>query len=321
MGADLLSDALTDLRADAVVTGHFSMTAPWAILKPGVAGAPFRTCVGRPFYVVVQGMAPVYVEPGDFVLLPHGHEHILASALDVEPVAFDLLMANKGIRPRMDTPLEFSAGGGGEVSDLYTGIVLFREVMRHPLLASLPALIHVRAADRAVAPWLANTLKSFIQESMAAAPGWAIAAARLADVLFVQLLRSHLMASEERTGWLCGLADPQIGKAIALMHRQPGNGWEVATLADAAGMSRTRFCARFTELVGETPIGHLTSYRMFLASGELVGGKRRLVEVAERIGYTSEKAFARAFRRWAGVPPQRYARDARAQYERARNGG
>jgi AraC-like DNA-binding protein len=320
MTTDLLSDVLTDLRADAVVTGRFTLSAPWAIRKPAVAGAPFRTCAGSPFFLVVAGAAPVHVEPGDFVLLPHGDEHVMASSLDEPPVPFDTLMADKGIRPRFDTPLEFVAGGGGATSDLYTGIVIYRDIVRSPLFSVLPPLIHVRANDAAVAPWLASTLQSFIEESMACQPGWAVAATRLADVLFVQLLRAHLQSSANHTGWLRGLTDAQIGRAMALMHRDPRRDWQLASLAAEAGMSRSRFCARFAELVGETPIGHLTAYRMYLASGELTHGKLRLIEIAERVGYTSEKAFARAFHRWSGMAPRRYARNAQNLYDLARHG-
>lgn len=311
MATDLLSDILADLRADSVVTGRFTLSAPWAIRKPAVSGAPFRMGAGRPFYLAVAGEPAVYVEPGDFVLLPHGHEHVLASSLDEPPVPFDSLMADKGIQPRFDTPLEFAAGGGGETSDLYTGIVGYRDIIRSPLFSVLPPLIHVRANDPAVAPWLSSTLQSFIQESMSCQPGWAIAAARLADVLFVQLLRAHLQSSANHTGWLRGLADPQIGRAMAMMHREPARDWTVATLAGASGMSRSRFSARFTELVGDTAIGHLTAYRMYLASGDLTHGKFKLIEIAERAGYTSEKAFARAFHRWSGMAPRRYARSTR----------
>ncbi|WP_322049230.1 AraC family transcriptional regulator [Paraburkholderia sp. J67] len=309
MATDLLSDILADLRADAVVTGRFTLSAPWAIRKPAVTGATFRTAAGSPFWITVAGEAPVRVEPGDFVLMPHGHEHVMASSMNEAPVPFDDLMADKGIRPRFDTPLEFAAGGGGATTELYTGIVMHRDRLRSPLFSVLPPLIHVRANDPAVAPWLVSTLQSFIEESMSCQPGWAVAASRLADVLFVQLLRAHLQSTANDPGWLRGLADPQIGRALALMHREPRTNWTVAGLAAASGMSRSRFSERFMDVVGDTPIGHLTAYRMYLASGELKRGRCTLIEIAEKVGYTSEKSFARAFHRWAGLPPRRYARD------------
>jgi AraC-like DNA-binding protein len=320
MAVDQLSDILADLRADAVVTGHFSLAAPWAFLKPAVDGVVFRTGFGEPFYITVEGMGPVRVEPCDFLLLPHGHQHVLASSPDVKPVPFDDLMESQGIRPSFDTPLRFSAGGGGSVSDLYTGIVVYREAVRSPLFSVLPPLIHVPANNPAMEPWLVNTLTAFISESMSCRPGWAVAAARLADVLFVQLLRAHLGSAVSHTGWLRGLMDPHIGKAIALLHRHPERDWTVDALAAAAGMSRSRFSARFVELVNETPIGHLTSYRMYLASDALRHSERRLIDIAESVGYASEKAFIRAFRHWSGMAPRQYARHARHPYDMARAG-
>lgn len=311
MATDLLSGALADLRADAVVTGHFSLTAPWAFDKPAVEGAVFRTGFGEPYIISVEGMAPLRVEPGDFVLLPHGHAHVLASAAGVAPERFDDLVARAGIRPSFDTPLRLNAGGGGAVCDLYTGIAFYREAVRNPLFSVLPPLIHVRKHDAAVGSWLADTLMSFIRESMACQPGWAVAAARLADVLLVQLLRAHLASAISHTGWLRGLMDPQIGRAIAQLHRHPERDWTVESLAATAGMSRSRFSARFVELVEETPIGHLTAYRMYVASGALRDSRRRLIEIATSVGYASEKAFIRAFRRWSGMAPKQYARSLR----------
>jgi AraC-like DNA-binding protein len=308
---DLLSKVLSDLRADTVVTGRFTLSAPWAFIKPAVPGVPFRMCTGSPFYIVIEGMHPVKVEEGDFVLLPHGHEHILCSALDVPPIPFATMMRNEGVHPRVNTPLTFSAGGDGAVCDIYTSIVGFRETRRNPFLSVLPPLIHIHAGDPAVPSWLRTTLTSFIQESMSCQPGWAMAASRLADVLFVHLLRAYLtnMAARD-AGWLRAMTDVHLVKAMALIHRQPGRAWTVEDLAAAAGMSRSRFSARFLELVGETPIAHLTAYRMYLAAGQLIQGKARLIEVAQNVGYSSEKAFTRAFRRWAGMPPMKYSKSA-----------
>ncbi|VVE40236.1 AraC family transcriptional regulator [Pandoraea anhela] len=306
---DPLSDVLGDLRADAVVTGRFTFGAPWSLRKPALDGAPFRTATGEPFYLVVAGMPPVRVEPGDCVLLPHGHEHVMCSSLDEPPVVFEAMMSAQGIEPRLDTPLAFRAGGDGVVSDLYTGVVMFRDRVRNPLLASLPPLIHIRAGDPAVPALLTRTIAGFIEESMHRGAGWRAAVARLADVLFVQILRAHLgKHGGTSSHWLRGMTDPQLGRAIACMHEAPQRAWTVEQLAAIAGMSRTKFCLRFRELVGESPMTYLTTHRMYLAAQRLAGAGARIADVADAVGYASEKAFTRAFRRCYGLPPREYLR-------------
>ncbi|WP_231113302.1 AraC family transcriptional regulator [Pandoraea pnomenusa] len=264
---------------------------------------------GEPFWLVVAGMAPVRIEPGDCVLLPHGHEHVMCSSLDEPPVLFEDMMSAQGIEPKLDTPLAFRAGGPGAVSDLYTGVVMFRERARNPLLAALPPLIHIRAGDPAVPALLTTTIAGFIEESMQRGSGWRVAVARLADVLFVQILRAYLGAhGGASTHWLRGMSDPQLGRAIASMHEMPQRAWTVEQLADIAGMSRSKFCLRFRELVGESPMSYLTAHRMYLAADRLAGAGARVSDVADAVGYASEKAFTRAFRRCYGLPPREYLR-------------
>lgn len=306
---DELSEALSDLRADTVVPGRFLLSAPWAFTKQSVTGVPFRMCSGSPFYVVIAGMRPVLVQPGDFVLIPGGNEHVLCSSPDVTPIPMADLISQDGVKARLNTPLTFKAGGDGPVTEMYTAIIGFRESRRNPFLSVLPPLIHIDANDRAVPPWLTTTVQAFIQESMNCDLGWAIAAARLADVLFVHLLRAFIShANQSNLGWLRAMNDPHLAKAMALIHRDPSRAWTVDDLASAAGMSRSRFSARFLEVVGETPIAHLTAYRMFLAAGQLMNREVSLSEVAQSVGYSSDKAFTRAFRRWSGMPPKAYGR-------------
>lgn len=306
---DLLSDVLGDLRAHGIVTGRFSCKAPWSIRKPAVAGAPFRTAMGAPYYIRVDGMAPVRVEPGDCVLLPHGHEHVMCSDLAAAPESFDTLVARQGVQPRFDTPLEIAAGGIGAATELYTGIVMFGERARNPLFGALPPLIVIRTGDAAVPPWLTASLTSFIEESMMRRAGWRVAVARLADVLFVQMLRAYLLAQNaQHPNWLRGMTDPQLARAIAAIHREPHMSWTASQLAALAGMSRSKFCDRFRERVGASPIGYLTAHRMFLAAERLTRERSRIFDVAESVGYASEKAFTRAFHRWYGLPPREYVR-------------
>jgi AraC-like DNA-binding protein len=305
---DILSEILNGLQSEGIITGRFTMGAPWGFVKNAVNGAPFRIATGSPFWIRVHDAAPVLIEPGDLAILPHGDEHIMSSEPNIVGPKFDDMMTSMGIDPSPSRPLAFRAGGDGPVSDLYTGIILYRDHRRNTLLQMLPPLIHIRAAD--MTPWLVSTMKHFIEESMALQLGWKAAAACLADLLFVHVMRIYLDVHGEdgAAGWLRGLRDPQIGRALLLMHKEPQRDWNIDNLALAVGMSRSRFAARFQELVGDSPICYLTSHRMYLAAGHLATGKWRISEVAAKVGYVSEKSFTRAFRRWSGVAPRTYLR-------------
>ncbi|RJF96946.1 AraC family transcriptional regulator [Noviherbaspirillum cavernae] len=304
---DILSEILTGLRSEGIITGRFTLGAPWSFVKNPVNGAPFRIATENPFWVRVRDAAPVLVQPGDLIVLPHGDEHIMSSAPVDDAILFDKLLVDMGICPLPNRPLAFRAGGDGPVTDLYTGIILYREHRRNPLLNMLPPMIHIRAAD--ITPWLMSTMKCFIEESMACQLGWNHAAACLADLLFVHVIRIYLQANTENIcGWLRGLSDGQISRSLLLMHKEPQREWSVDALALAVGMSRSRFTARFQQLVGESPISYLTAHRMYIAAEHLAAGKCRISEVAAKVGYNSEKSFTRAFRRWSGVPPRTYLR-------------
>lgn len=315
---DILSEILNGLRSEGIITGRFTLGAPWGFVKDAVNGAPFRIATENPFWVQVRDDPPVLVEPGDMIILPHGDQHVMSSEPNITGPLFSQMLVDMGLDPSPSRPLAVRAGGDGPVSDLYTGIILYRDHRRNSLLHMLPPLIHIRAAD--MTPWLTSTMKCFIEESMACQIGWQHAAACLADLLFVHILRIYLnvQREDETTGWLRGLRDPQIGRALLLMHKEPQREWCVDTLALAVGMSRARFTARFHQLVGESPICYLTAHRMYLAAGHLAAGKCRISEVAAKVGYVSEKSFTRAFRRWSGVAPRTYLRSPpQLQYAKA----
>lgn len=308
-----LAEMLEGLRTEGIVTGLFRLSAPWGFSKGATNGANFRIATGSAYWLAVSDGAPVRVEPGDLVLLPHGDCHTMRSSPDAALAPFDSLVAASGAVLDSALPLAFSGGGGGAVTELHTGIVLFRERSRNHMLAMLPDLIHVRAADTCTSSWFTATLKCFIEESLACEPGWDFAAARLADLLLLHVLRSHLRSGGQADpGWVRGLHDPHIGHALRLMHTEPQRPWTVCTLASAIALSRSRFDTRFRELVGQSPIAYLTMRRMCLASEFLACGRHRISDIAAKVGYTSEKSFTRAFRRWAGMPPRTYLR-ARAQ--------
>jgi AraC family transcriptional regulator, alkane utilization regulator len=304
---DQLSQFLSDFHANAVVTGHFTLHEPWSIDKEAVHGVPFRICQGAPYYLKAEGLEPLWIEPGDIVLLPHGICHRMCSDLDYPAKPFFSLLAEKGVVPRYDTPLEFEGDGSGAVCELHTAIVGFPDGQRHPLFSILPSVIHIRDSDPAISPWLKLTLRAFIEESMSCQPGWSIAATRLSDVLFVQMIRAHIQAHlGTDANWVAGLFDPQIGKPLLAVLRDPAADWSLERLASLAVMSRSRFASRFTTIVGIAPMTHVTNVRMNAAAKALTTSDARISQIATQVGYESEKAFTRAFKRWAGVAPSRY---------------
>jgi len=204
-------------------------------------------------------------------------------------------------------------GGEGAETQLVCGSFRLERADAHPLLEFLPPLLHLRPAENAAAEWMEATLRFLARETREARPGTETIVSRLTDVLFVQVLRAWIeTAPEGRGGWLGALRDRQIGAALAHLHRSPDRGWTNASLAEAVGMSRSRFAARFTALVGEPPLTYLSRWRLETAAGLLGDGALGLAEVAARVGYESEAAFSKAFRRRFGTPPGAYRRRAAA---------
>ena len=189
--------------------------------------------------------------------------------------------------------------------DMVCGAVRLDHPVARKLLAVLPRILTL---DPATSPtqleWLRSTLRLMALEAEGLRPGGETMITRLSDVLVVQALRAWLESDPAaQSGWLGALRDPQIGRAISLIHRQPGRPWTVASLADQIPMSRSAFAARFTELVGEPAMSYVTRWRMHLAAAALRGEGATVAALAERFGYRSEAAFARAFKRVIGSPP------------------
>ena len=313
---DMLSEALNSLQTSTAVAVCFRLTAPFAIRKVGVQGIPFRIGDGEPYWLRVESDDWVRVDPGDIVLMPHGSAHTIASQPDLEPIPVGQLLAQSGFDewtgPTSTQPVgaEIRWGGDGKLSTIVAGILSPRDFEITPVLRFLPRLIHIRATNSAMTPRLAATLSAVLDEFYESAQGWTYTVCRLAEIVFCQSLRAYLQSGAGNSrGWLLAMSDPQIGEALALVHRDPARDWTVDGLARAIGMSRSRFASRFEELLGETPMRYLTQIRMSEAAERLVRGEG-VVRVAEAAGYASEKAFARAFKQWSGVPPSQYRRTA-----------
>jgi transcriptional regulator GlxA family with amidase domain len=178
-----------------------------------------------------------------------------------------------------------------------------------PLNRLLPELILIKA-DQAQTLALHATLQLLASEMAEPAPGSEVMVNRLADILFIQCVRAHIASSSKscKTGWLRAIFDPKIGAALKAMHERVENPWTVESLAASAGMSRSAFALRFKELLGETPLEYLTNWRMYKATGLMQEGDKKLFEVAKSVGYDSDAAFSKAFKRVLGVAPREYRR-------------
>jgi AraC-like DNA-binding protein len=268
------------------------------------------------FHVVDEGSCWLSVdgEPesivlaaGDLVVLPHGGGHQIADApgAPTTPLASLLSDGEPGACRRL------RYGGGGARTTLICGAFTFQGDTGHPLLARLPAVPHLpRATDHAA--WLEPLLRVLAAETAAPRPGSETVINRVVDIVFVQALRAWLdTAGDADAGWLGALRDPQIGSALQRLHEAPDESWTVASLAAEVGLSRSSLAARFAALVGEPPVAYLARWRLSLAARALEAENRSLAQIARRVGYASEVAFSRAFRRHFGVAPGTYRRQAR----------
>ena len=299
--ADPLGESLHYLRMTGVFYSRCEFTAPWGLVLP-----PFRNSLmfhvvtsGR-CYLEVDGVEPRVLEPGDLALVPHGEGHRLASEPGVRGVGlFDL--PREEVSPRYEI---LRIDGGGDEVRLVCGAIRFDHPAGRQLIDLLPRVIRVEAGSSLQHEWMHSTLRVMAAEAREMKPCGEAVITRLADLLVIQAIRSWIDHDPDaRTGWLGALRDAQIGRAITLVHSDPARAWTVERLASEVAMSRSAFAARFTGLVGETPMHYVTRGRMYAAMTWLSEERATVGEAAIRAGYQSEAAFSRAFKRFMGVSP------------------
>jgi AraC-like DNA-binding protein len=317
MSIDPFSDILKLTRAQSMLTGGFTAGGVWAIRFPAPDKIKFFAVVRGHCWVRLEGQPlPVRFETGDVGLLSAHLWSILSSDPEVEPVDAMSLFSNAG---RSSVEI----GDGSEFTHI-GGHVLLDPVSGPLLLNSLPPWIHIQASSpqASVFRWLLDQL---VQERAAKQPGSQLASAQLAQLLFIQILRAHLITSEPlAAGWLRALSDPRIVPALRLMHDNPAYEWHLEELAKACAMSRTTFASHFKTVAGVAPLSYLTDWRMRLAERALGQGLTPVAVVAQTLGYSSESAFSNAFKRVTGASPKAYrdalrARDASNDKNSRRN--
>jgi AraC-like DNA-binding protein len=303
---DVLTDVLDSLGLAGRLFCRSVLSAPWCLALPGDDAAHFHVIERGNAWLHIEGKkTPLALCSGDLVVFPHGAAHQLSDTPGRPPVPLEQLLQGKsGQRCKL-----LRHGGGGTETSMVCGSFVFRQGQGNPLLSLLPSVIHVRGEGGRPPEWLDATLRVLASEVRSASPGRETIVARLIDILFVQVLRVWLAEQPPRAGgWLGALSDPRIGVALAAMHERPGHPWTVSELARRAHLSRSPFAARFAALVGEPPLAYLTRWRMQVASDLLHRESLSIGEVAARVGYESEPAFSKAFKRATGVAPGAFRR-------------
>ena len=306
---DVLTDVLETLRARGACYARLEANAPFGVALPSGPNAAFHLVLEGNCVLQVEGQSDLELSGGDLVAIPHGLAHTLVDHA-ATPTRRLVDLMGKGRKPG---PASLQIGGRGARTTLVCGKIEFEDPVGHPLLAALPRVIMLRGGSNALVEWLDPTLRFIASEAGSTRPGAQTVVSRLADVLFIQIVRGHLASVDpEASGWLGALGDPQIGAALGRIHENPGSAWTVQSLAASAGMSRSAFATRFNRLVGEPPLHYLTRWRMQKAQRLLRDGRASLADVAASIGYDSEAAFSKAFKRAVGAAPGTYRRRARS---------
>lgn len=297
---DVLSDVLSSIHLGGGVYFRCEMTSPWGMAIPRTEVADFHVIVRGQCWLRLPGRAePVLLQGGDVVAFLHGGAHGLLDAPDSpEQPAAEILEGQN-----LDHFGPVRHGGGGAPVSMLCGYFEFDRNSAHPLVAALPPFLHLRGTGISEFSWLQTALNFMIHETMAAKPGSEAVVGRLAGVLFVQMVRAYLEQTESPPAVLAAIADRQIGAVLSLMHKAPERAWSLELLAREAGMSRSALASRFHQLVGDTPIQYLTMWRMQIARRLLAESALVTGAIAERVGYQSEAAFAKAFKKVVGMGP------------------
>lgn len=298
--ADPLGEVLQLLQLTGVLYCDAQLTDPWGIELPQLPGVMnVEVVTSGHCWIEVEGEPPVFLPQGSLVLLPRGDRHILRGNPGDKTTSLEQIPVEQ-IGDRFEN-MRF--GGGGRLTRITYYGVRFDPYLADRLIRLLPAMLHLRThIDDG--SWLQSSIQFIAQEAQQRLPGSETVITRLADILVIQAIRTWIdSVRDEKSGWIAALHDHQIGKAMSLMHRQPERDWQVESLAREVGMSRSGFSARFTLMVGESVKRYLTGLRIKLAHRELRETTDSLAKIAGRVGYQSEPAFNRAFKRETGIPP------------------
>jgi AraC-like DNA-binding protein len=312
---DVLSEVLRVVKLEGAVFYNGEFSAPWSFNSPESCKlAPYLSpnaghviiyhlLIDGRGYAQLQDGRRVPLEPGDIVVFPHGDPHIMANGPIRNPVD-----SEKELQRILCEGLKLvRAGGGGEVTRVVCGYMACEPRLSSVFLAGLPPVFKVNIRSDTSGQWLENSIRFSVGEANGSVAGGEAVLAKLSEVLFVETLRRYLAKLPAgQTGWLAGARDPEVGKALALMHRKPEHPWTLADLAVEAGISRSVLAERFRQYLGEPPMSYLTRWRLQLGAEMLTSTSYSVAQIAAEVGYESEPAFNRAFKRQFDLPPARF---------------
>jgi AraC-like DNA-binding protein len=320
---DALSDVLRVVQLTGAVYLNGSFSTPWCIVVP--ANSPlcsnYLPSSDRviSFHLLTEGSClaslpddagcALQVDAGEVIVVPQGDTHLLGSSIDLAPEYMAPLLADQ-VSLNPGGVMTLAHGGTGAGTRMICGFLAAQDIWKNPLLAALPRLFKVGMRGSR-ASWLESSLRFATEEVGSHRAGSSTVLAKLAELLFVEAVRCHVdTMPSDGTGWLAGLRDRLVGRVLALMHARPAHPWTVEDLARQVGMSRSALAQRFTDLIGVPPMQYLARWRLQLAAQRLRLSNRPLAVVAEEVGYESEAAFNRAFKREFGMPPATWRRTA-----------
>lgn len=304
---DVLSDIFDVIQLRATLYFRTDYSGSWAITVPAYArAARFHLVIQGRCHVTLESGREVTIGPGDLILIPAGRRHVLSDGPGRVPAPLETVIQESGF----DGTGAFVLGRGdpGASTQMVCGHFGFTAGADHPLLRALPEAIIMSAAMRARHPLLDETLRLVARRAFADSLGAAAAITRLSEVFFIEAIRAAMVDHPELARVMEAMTDPQIGRALELIHKTAAKPWTVETLAAEVGMSRSRFADRFRQLMGEGPMSYLADWRLQRALALLARPRVSVREVASTVGYQSAAAFTRAFTQKFGEPPSDFRR-------------
>lgn len=316
---DVLSDVLSVIKLDSAIYFNAEFAAPWAFaapesarvasfLAPGAHVIVYHLLAEGSAYAQVAGGERITLSPGDIVTFPHGDAHLLGNGIGATPID-----ASAAIPTYLEHGLTETVGGGaGPQSRFICGFLACDPQLGRAFLGGLPSIVRVNIRDDAAGRWLEDSLRFSVTEAASGSGGSRAMLTRLAEAVFAETVRRYVRSlPATETGWLAGTRDPEVGRALTLIHQRPAEPWTIASLAHEVGLSRTVLAERFRHFLDEPPMSYLTKWRLRLAARMLAAdATTSLAEVATDVGYESDAAFSRAFKREFGIPPAQYRREA-----------